>query len=408
MRLMEKICRNMIKGAMVALMCLLGLSAVAQDVADLKPLQFMGIPIDRSLDKTLKLLKDNGFKSIDGTHYFKIAGYLLSDILLQGEDSKYGKCNVFIKPSHWANDELSCVVVEFTRNDWEGLLDTYKMMKTDFATNFVFEVENGAIQDKSKYANWALVKKGDCFIRSKFNASNGSIGLSISKIGHVIPKNANPSVVVAFQMQSEEDEDSKHLKIKGMTINGSVQVFVQKMKNAGFSDKGEKDNVHRMEGVFAGFKDCELDVYSSYEQNFVYSVKVKFPLAQTWNELVSTYDIIKESLIEKYGEPDKLVEKDYPKVDKTEPMQKVVFVASESDKEEDDKNEEFEYYSWFDTELGTIKLEINVLEKTKIYSQEILNLKSSVAESNFYCYVSLTYTDAANSQRRKTAITNDL
>lgn len=58
-----------------------------------------------------------------------------------------------------------------------------------------------------------------------------------------------------------------------------------------------------MTGEFAGYKDCELYIYTS-GTNTVNSVAVGLPYRTTWAEISNDYFKMKDMLTEKYGKAD--------------------------------------------------------------------------------------------------------
>lgn len=109
-------------------------------------------------------------------------------------------------------------------------------------------------------------------------------------------------------------------------------------------------------------------------------ITVLFPDQETWTSLKSEYEALKSMLTEKYGEPEESVERfttyvgDY--------SNGLVMHAL--------KDEKYEWYTNFSTELGTIKLTISEGEK---YSTG---------------RVVLVYMDKANGEKVRNAAMDDL
>lgn len=112
------------------------------------------------------------------------------------------------------------------------------------------------------------------------------------------------SLVFATALFAQE----AHLKFKGVPIDGSLTEFVSKMKTAGFTHIGTKDGIAILEGDFAGYKNCNVGVYTVKPLNIVSMIAVMFENRYDWSDLESNYNILKELLTEKYGAPTKVVE----------------------------------------------------------------------------------------------------
>lgn len=100
-----------------------------------------------------------------------------------------------------------------------------------------------------------------------------------------------------------------HLKFKGVPIDGSLTEFVSKMKTAGFTHIGTKDGIAILEGDFAGYKNCNVGVYTVKPLNIVSKIVVLFDDSDKWSDLESDYNTLKEMLTEKYGDPAQVIEK---------------------------------------------------------------------------------------------------
>lgn len=96
-----------------------------------------------------------------------------------------------------------------------------------------------------------------------------------------------------------------NLKFMGITINGTCYEFAQKLKQKGLEirEKASPFSTYIiLEGNFAGINDCVIYVYGTDVTRTVYSVKV---LSPSDDPIItkSLYKSLKESLIEKYGQP---------------------------------------------------------------------------------------------------------
>lgn len=154
------------------------------------------------------------------------------------------------------------------------------------------------------------------------------------------------SIVFATALLAQE----AHLKFKGVPIDGSLTEFVSRMKTAGFTHIGTKDGIAILEGDFAGYKNCNVGVYTVKPLNIVSMIAVGFNIRDKWSDLESDYNLLKELLTEKYGAPTKVIEE---------------FKRSP----DDDKDKLHELFmnrctwaSLFETESGEIELLINSVD----------------------------------------------
>jgi hypothetical protein len=144
-------------------------------------------------------------------------------------------------------------------------------------------------------------------------------------------------------------QTSKHLSFKGIPIDGTLDEYVLKMKQAGFTHLGTEDGSALLSGDFAGYKSCIVGVSTLKQKDLVYKIAVIFPEKETWSTLYNNYFDLKEMLTEKYGKPSEIVEK--------------FDTYSEPD---DDRSRMYEvqfdrckYYSIYNSENGTIELSID-------------------------------------------------
>lgn len=102
--------------------------------------------------------------------------------------------------------------------------------------------------------------------------------------------------------------NSEHMTFKGVPIDGTLNEFVDKMKQARFTYIGTHDGIAVLQGDFAGHKGCTIGVYTLKSSNKVNTIAVMFPPQKDWSSLESTYVSLKSMLTEKYGEPSECVE----------------------------------------------------------------------------------------------------
>ena len=119
-------------------------------------------------------------------------------------------------------------------------------------------------------------------------------------------------VVILFLLMSFTlifAQSSEHLKFKGVPIDGTLNEYVSKMKQAGFQLIGTDDGVALLEGEFAGYRGCLIAVSTLKSVNVVNTIGVVFPARENWSSLEGDYEHLKSMLTEKYGEPSDVVEK---------------------------------------------------------------------------------------------------
>ena len=100
----------------------------------------------------------------------------------------------------------------------------------------------------------------------------------------------------------------EHLSFKGISIEGSMESFCEKLADKGFTELGNDGNTTLFTGDFTG-RDATVGVISDDDGENVYSVVVLFEPSGEWNMLVSTYKYYKDLYTRKYGKPQKTVER---------------------------------------------------------------------------------------------------
>ena len=176
-------------------------------------------------------------------------------------------------------------------------------------------------------------------------------------------------------------QNSEHLKFKGVPIDGTLNEYVSKMKQAGFVLEGTEDGIALLSGEFAGYSDCVVGVKTLQKLNLVHEIVVLFPSQDKWSGLSYDYERLKTMLSKKYGEPDECVEKfNAPSY----------MITDDNDKMRQVENNNCEYYSKYDTNNGSI----------------ILTISNDGYE--FGSRVKLFYTDKTNSEIFDEAAMEDL
>jgi len=177
-------------------------------------------------------------------------------------------------------------------------------------------------------------------------------------------------------------EKSGHLLFKGVPIDGTVNSFVQKMKQKGFTTLTNDGQTAMMKGTFAGYKNCDLHILRTTEKDLVYRVGVFFEPDKTWEFLALKYFSLKQMLTKKYGKPSYCVEEFNDTYQPKDDMMKMFYV-------EQDK---CDYGTDFETDEGTITL-------------KIVHAK---ADYEHFCSVMLVYNDKKNNLVEKESASDDL
>lgn len=188
--------------------------------------------------------------------------------------------------------------------------------------------------------------------------------------------------VVAYWF-SFAQSSSEHLTFKGVPIDGTLSEYISKMKSVGFHYLRTEKGKALLNGEFAGYSDCIIEVKTLKKQDLVHEIVVLLPVQDKWRDLNYVYSKLKSMLSKKYGEPAKNVEK---------------FVNTPTYINLDDENDKWfelqrnhcKYYSVFNAENGTVSLSI---ENEGVFKE---------------CRVKLWYSDKLNSEVFEDAAMDDL
>ena len=187
------------------------------------------------------------------------------------------------------------------------------------------------------------------------------------------------SLTVCISFAQTNTDSSKHLTFKGVPLDGTLDQYVLKMKQAGFKHVSTKDGIATLQGDFAGYKDCSVDVSTIKQKDLVYKIGVLFPKKDTWSTLSGNYSDLKQMLSEKYGQPSEVVEKFDSRSEPSDDMFRMYEVQFDRCK----------YFSIWTTDKGEIQLSID---------------HNSVTS----CFVKLTYLDKINGATIKKQALDDL
>lgn len=142
-------------------------------------------------------------------------------------------------------------------------------------------------------------------------------------------------------------QSSEHLSFKGVPIDGTLNEYVAKMKQSGFTMLGTEDGIAMLKGDFASYKGCIIGVSTLNGKDLVSKITVIFPSYESWSLLASNYFNLKEMLTEKYGQPSESIEKfsTYTPDDDGSKMTQVHLDACK-------------YVTTYETDKGSIRLSI--------------------------------------------------
>jgi hypothetical protein len=174
-------------------------------------------------------------------------------------------------------------------------------------------------------------------------------------------------------------QSSEHLAFKGVPIDGTLNEYVTKMKQNGFTQVQTEDGTAILTGDFAGYKDCYIGVSTLKQKDLVHKIAVVFPEKETWSYLSSNYRDLKTMLTEKYGEPITVIEK----------FDDSTLIVDDNSKMMQVKLDNCKYYSIWETGKGDIQLSI---EHNGVTS----------------CFIKLGYFDKINGYKIKDTAKDDL
>lgn len=187
-------------------------------------------------------------------------------------------------------------------------------------------------------------------------------------------------IIVCMTLMSwAQNTTVEHLTFKGVPIDGTLNEFVLKMKQNGFTHVSTENGTAFLTGDFAGYKECYMGVSTLKQKDLVSKIVVIFPECKSWSTLSNNYFNLKELLTQKYGEPTECIEK------------------FESYSEPDNDNDKFyavlfnhtKFLTIYETDKGTIQLTIETDGISK-------------------CYVVLSYFDKINTETVRAKALDDL
>jgi hypothetical protein len=186
-------------------------------------------------------------------------------------------------------------------------------------------------------------------------------------------------LVSLMTLTSFAQTESPHLAFKGVPIDGTLNEYVQKMKQKGFDYLGTENGIAILTGDFAAYKGCTVAVTTLKQKDLVSKITVIFPNCETWDGLASNYFSLKDMLTEKYGRP----------ADVTEKFQGYSEPRDDNSKMHEVKMDRCKYVTTFETPKGDIQLYIG-------------------HNSMMSCYVMLSYFDKINGDVIRAKAMDDL
>ena len=187
------------------------------------------------------------------------------------------------------------------------------------------------------------------------------------------------AVVGLTSFAQSKSDSSKHLSFKGVPINGTLAEYVSKMTMSGFTLTESENGISILQGDFASYKSCIVEVSTLKTKDLVSKIAVRFPDGETWAILSIMYFNLKEMLTQKYGNPSDTSETFQSHSQPESDLLKMSYVSSDKCK----------YHTTYETEKGSIYLSIEHDQLLK-------------------CFVKLVYFDKINSETIKKQALDDL
>ncbi len=116
-------------------------------------------------------------------------------------------------------------------------------------------------------------------------------------------------VVFATMISFAQTQSSGHLTFKGVPVDGTLNEYVSKMKQSGFTLLRTENGIAMLTGDFAAYKDCLVGVSTLKQKDLVSKITVIFAERDTWSSLLENYFELKEMQTQKYGTPAESIEK---------------------------------------------------------------------------------------------------
>lgn len=114
---------------------------------------------------------------------------------------------------------------------------------------------------------------------------------------------------IAFTAPAQETD---HLTVAGVPIDGSEGEFVAEMLKRGYEFEERSYDETILSGYFGGYANSEIHIFHYPEQDGsrrVYKAMVGLPACSSWKQISRQYLSLKEMLAKEFGPPSSCVEK---------------------------------------------------------------------------------------------------
>ena len=183
------------------------------------------------------------------------------------------------------------------------------------------------------------------------------------------------AIVLMFSLAVHAQYNGNHIKFLGIPLGQQLHMFVFHLKQKGFKDDkflnslwaGTGDNIYSMNGLFMGVNNQSISIHYT-SSKIVNEVSVMYD-HKSWNSAYKQYWKIKSMLTQKYGKPNKSVEKfsnPIPKDDRG----KIKAIQTEKGK----------YTSTYNVDSGIIEIKIDCYNNTNESNVVLSYEDSSIKE----------------------------
>ena len=113
------------------------------------------------------------------------------------------------------------------------------------------------------------------------------------------PDDDRAHVIMEAAQMAASNRPQGHFQFRGVPIDGHLSDFVAKMKQLGYTEKVQYEDVVIMEGTFTG-RNAELHILHTPKSKAVYSVEVYLDKASSWHFLKELYTSYKKEFAKRY------------------------------------------------------------------------------------------------------------
>jgi hypothetical protein len=177
-------------------------------------------------------------------------------------------------------------------------------------------------------------------------------------------------LLLVFLLISLSAYSQEHLTFKGMPIDGLSSVFVSSLKAKGYEQTYKDENGNYiMTGSFTG-KNADLYILATRKSHIVWKVVVSFDQLDSWTSLKSVYNDYIDLFSKKYGRPKRIETFKSP------------YYEGDGYELQALRLEKCIYFTYFETPLGDISIEISNDAKIKLSYEDKINLDLKHTEQN--------------------------